>query len=353
LSLILAPLLVPWDGYRTFLRKALQVATGLIFGLSVSIAVLAVRGEAGPYLDTIRSQVSYPARVLAALGYQPGVVGHLTIVSRLLRQDSLRTVLLAPVLVLLVVLVINAARGRSHLSSAPEGRQLEKTMIALIAFSGLAVVVTLALGALWDHGLEVIALPATIATCFLISSIESNPRQLRWRVGVALVTVVMCAIAFGGVTPDSSSGSPEASASLSDWWNVPASPGAAALNSEAARMRGFATMISYARLGQNYDDAHAAFLSRALHLSCSIFHEYPYSTNLQQALACIRNRRPMLVLVGPFFTTIHSSTSHQWDAFVTASNQLLQADYVLGLARADDGGRVAVWIRRADERRLS
>ena len=99
-------------------------------------------------------------------------------------------------------------------------------------------------------------------------------------------------------------------------------------------------------MGQNGDDGHAAFIAGDLELACPIFHQYPFSVNLAQALACIRIRRPRLLLVGPFFYAYHLPPTRRWDAFVGASEQLLRTRYTDAVAMPDGGGTVEVWRLR-------
>jgi hypothetical protein len=118
------------------------------------------------------------------------------------------------------------------------------------------------------------------------------------------------------------------------------------LDEAAASGYGAAAEVTYARLGENNDDGHAAFIRPAFELACPVFHQYAFSANLDDTLACLRDRLPDLVLVGPFFTAANSSTSQNWDAFVSAARRLLEDRYVESLTMPDRGGTVEVWRRR-------
>lgn len=74
--------------------------------------------------------------------------------------------------------------------------------------------------------------------------------------------------------------------------------------------------------------------------------QYEFSSNLNQALACVQRRRPELLLVGPSFGAYPLPKTKGWDGFVSDSRRLLHAHYVLALTNRHGGRSVEVWRRR-------
>jgi len=345
-SLIAIALIVVAKDGPAMRREALRLLTGFAATVAASIAFLAARGELSAYIDTIRSQVGYPDRTLMLQGEHTGIVGHVTVVVRTLHEDPLRSVMLVLAVAALVALLLMALRRRPAQPLASGRTEPGWMLTAFLLGTAAAAVVTLAFSALWDHSLELIALPATFATCFLVSKVESAKLDRRRRIGAIAATTVACCVAFGGLGINRSGGSPEASSAISRWWHTPRSVSAIALDRVAAQARASGAQVTYGRLGTNADDAHAEFIDQNLELACPIFHQYPFSSNLDEALGCIRDQRPQLLLVGPLFFPLHQPTARSWDRFVSASERLLRTRYTKALALPDDGGTVEVWRRK-------
>lgn len=66
---------------------------------------------------------------------------------------------------------------------------------------------------------------------------------------------------------------------LSRWWWEPYSYTAEALESLGA--------VSYAHLGANDEDGHAAFLDESFELACPMFRQYVFIPDLDVVLGCI------------------------------------------------------------------
>jgi hypothetical protein len=338
LALIAAPLVLGWAGTARLRADALRLLAGFAATAGASIAFLAARGELGAYVDTLRSQVGYPDRALAQQGEPAGIPGHVAAVGRIFLEDRARGVLFVVVLAALAALLIPMLRRRGRTALPEPVRGLAGLMLA----TGAAAAVTLALTGLWDHSLELLALPATFGSCLLIWWLESSLRRPARLVAATLLTVTACAVAFGGISTNSP-GSPEAGSAISQWWNTPRSVSAEALDRAAA---GSTATITYARLGQNADDGHAAFVEENLELVCPVFHQYPFSANLDEALSCVRDDEPQLILVGPRFAPLHESATESWDSFVSAGRQLLRNRYERAVKMPDGGEAVEVWKRR-------
>jgi hypothetical protein len=250
--------------------------------------------------------------------------------------------IVASALLWLLVVYLRRRSGGQAVASLMRPLRL---LIAFLVTTTAGAIVILALTAVWYHNLELIALPATFAGCSLAASLETTIRGRRRSAAAVLVSVAACALAFGGLSLDHAA-SPESSQPLSEWIHRPRSVSAIALDEEAAKIGASRGAVTYARLGSNDDDAHAAFVEEDLKLACPVFHQYSYSSNLDQALACIRRRRPELLLVSPSFAPQHRARAQRWDAFVAAAKQLLRARYVDALTMASSQGELQVWRRR-------
>ena len=324
----------------TLRRDVRRALLGLLASGSIVAAWLAVRGELMAYIGTTLSQVGYPDRALVQMGRSPGVLGHLSVVASAIAGSRLRVVLFDLVTSGMVGLAAwelgRGGRGQ------PVGSR-ERLLAGFFLATAAATAGTLAFSALWTHSLESIALAATFGTCLLVSTIETaSPRPFRLMALAA--TGLMCCVAFGGLSIHRG-GVSESSRPISAWWTRPRTVSADALNAAAAAYAP-AGRVSYARLGQNTDDAHAEFIRPELALACPVFHQYPFSTNLEDALTCLRERRPELVLVGPFFSPEQMRGTEDWDAFVAAGRVYLEANYVQSVTMPSRGGTVEVWRRR-------
>jgi len=338
LAAIATPLALNWVGIARFRTDALRFLAGSAGTVAASIAFLAVRGEFGAYLDTVQSQFGYPDRALAQHNQPAGVPGHVLTVGRIFLEDPLRGILFAAVLGALAALLVPMFRQRKQTALVEPVRGLTGFMLS----TGVAGAVTLALAGLWDHSLELLALPAIFACCLLVWWLESAVRGRVKLVIATGATAVICAIALGGISIHSV-GSPEAHSAISKWWTAPRSPSAIALDRAVA---GSTAAFTYARLGPNTDDGHIAFLDEKLDLTCPIFHQYAFSANLGEVLSCIHEEDPDLILVGPRFTSSHESETESWDSFVAAGRRLLRNGYKLAVKMPDGSEVVEVWRRQ-------
>ncbi len=180
LSLIAVAMIMGAKPDGTLIRRGCRLLVGFVTVAAASVAVLAARDELTGYLSTIRSQVGYPNRALAWLREPAGVVGHVKIVGHLLVESRLRTLLFVLVVAALVVILIG---GPLRQRLRDRTRAIRMAPLDVLCLStAAAVAVTLALTALWRHGLEMIALPATFGACVLVSRLQAAPRSHLWRI---------------------------------------------------------------------------------------------------------------------------------------------------------------------------
>ena len=295
LSLIVVPV-VGAKRNGTVIRRTCRLLVGFVTAAGASVAVLAVRGELSGYVSTIESQLGYPSRALAWRGEPAGVIGHVKVVGHLLFASRQRGLLFVLVVAALAVILIADPLWRRLRDRTRATKMAPLDVLFLSAAAGVAV--TLAATALWAHGLEMIALPATLGACVLVSRLQAAPIGRSSRVALIVATAAVCSLAFGGIVLVRSGGSPGARLlPLSAWWRVPNSPAATALNRGAANVRRPAAGVTYARFGGNSDGGYAEFVDQDLELACPKFAQYPFSepSDLTQTLACVRNHLPELV----------------------------------------------------------
>jgi hypothetical protein len=299
---------------------------GLAVTLLGAVAVLALLGELGGYLSTLRDNVAYADDVLAATGRPTGVYGHLWSVAGVTDYTPLLAALgLAGAAFATWALV---PRGRSDDATAG----LAAVFLAVGATAGLALAAT----AVWDHHAQLIAYPGALLAVLGARALELRVADRRWQVLGTGVVAAFVVAAFGGFTtaPGIEHGSSWRSAGHSD----------TATSLELARaVLGRATSgIDYAVLGTNHDEGHAAFLHGSWRLACPRFQQYTFSRHLDDIVRCLRRRHPTLVVVDSALG--HAPEQTRWNAFVDGVSGLLRTLYVR-LPRAERGG-VEVWRLR-------
>ena len=342
-SLVVAPL-IAWRSARQGLTARMsRLAVGVAASVAAMAAVLAARGEFHGFIETMKANVGYENRALREQGYSSGIGGHLRVFDETFfhAQHHPPTVALAVLGVLVAYLVALGMRRRRGDVGAPTGAGPW-----FFAVVGAAVVVTLALTSLWEHNLELLALPGAFLAWFATDTLVGGSKRRRLpRALVALVASLLVLLALGGVSL-SGWGSPQSSSPLAVWWSTPGSVTAQALDAAAEEVSPSGTAVTYARLGANNDEGHAAFAHRRLALACPVFHQYPFSSHLGSVLDCIQERRPELIVVGPDFGGA-SHPTRAWTTFLSASRHLLTARYhPLVTKPYGDKATVVVWRLR-------
>jgi hypothetical protein len=303
-----------------------------VSALAVGALVLALRGELGPYLSTQWANIDYSATVLEGTGRPGGVLGHLRVVRDFVDHPTL-TALLS--VVVAVGAVATLARG-------PRDRAPDRQALAALTLAALvSAFLTLALTAAWDHHLQLLAWPGWLMVAFSTAWLEDLP-PLAVRLPACALGAAATLALFGGPTRSWTTQVP-----LSSWWTTARSPTADALKDprfEALRRDGQTT---YAHLGMNDEEGHAAFLPARFDLACPRFHQYTFSPYLDDVLACIRRERPLLIVATASFAPRFEPRATAWNHFVADGRALLRRHYVLASRRNDlFGKQLDVWRLR-------
>jgi len=297
-------------------------AGGLLVAAGVAVALLAALGELGAYVDTLRENASYANRVLVANGRPGGIHGHV-------RVAETATVHARPLIVVFALACIAAVpllRRARHATTA-----------ALFLAVTAATAVTLALTAAWNHHVQMAAYPGALLAVLLASSLG----RLRPALRVACQTGVAAALvwALGGAGGHGWSVSP--------WSASVTSKTAVALDRTRAARLPDTHVVSYAHLGQNDEEGHAAFLDGDWKLACARFHQYPWSSpdSFRDVVRCLQQKRPELVLVTSSLSPRPGAPA-AWDAFIRDSMRIVRQHYRRVYFLRHPRGTVAVWQLR-------
>ena len=294
-------------------RAARLVAFGWGGGALVAAVVLGIRGELSAYLDTITYNVHYASAQSDSEGLVGRSVEHLRVAVDFLEQAGRWQLPLA-----ILVLVVFAAAASLALW---RGGGSQRALSAVAAATLLGSLVTIGLTAYWEHHLQVLAYPATCIAAALISFAADG---LGRRVG-AMVAVTF--VLFAVWTSAKNDGGLEVSRA---WTSTPISAGAVALERARVHLDPGAERITYAVLGSNSENGHAAFIGSEFDLVCRWFQLYPFNMPEQfdETLACAEREGPRFVLVTLGFFETRADGS-PWAEFVSKSKRLLRDRYEL------------------------
>lgn len=304
----------------------LRFTTGVIATVGTLAAILAVRGELGPYLTMQRGNVTYANHVLEYQGRRGGVLGHLQLVV----DETPHTPRLLALFVLggaLAVWVLLRRRERHGL------------LAALFLATSAATLVTFALTAAWVHHMQLIAYPATLLLAVVVAFLMDIPGRALLRAAAAASVVVA---SLWALSTWDDSGAVTGPRSL--WWSAGSSASADVLEDAAARRHPPPGAVTYARLGRDDDDAHGLFLDHRFNLTCPRFHQHLHTEDLEAVVDCLERRRPQLVLTGSGFA-FDGTAPDRWNAFVQQGEALLEREYAVVLRRNTPRGRVTIWER--------
>jgi hypothetical protein len=312
----LAGLAFPAGTNRARVRGLLVWAGATAAAVSVIFLGLAVRGEAGPYVRTLRENEAYASYALT-VGHLPGGVrGHLDVVRQYVHP------LVWAIILALAALLVGAA-----LAGGSERRQLLRSPLTSLTVAGSAgTAVTLALTALYDHHLEVLAFPVLCASALALEStrtiVGARVGQLAARATVAFLAC-LCLVALFALRQPSVR-------TVRLWAAAPEKLVSGGLTRVAEEMNGAGSAVPYFHLGSNDEMGQGAFLSTSFHLTCPRFHQYPFTpaSALRGTNRCLERTHPRLIAVTPSFQE-NRGDPPAWIQFVLAATS-----YVHGHCRS-------------------
>jgi hypothetical protein len=226
-----------------------------------------------------------------------------------------------------VLAIWTLVRGRTGTPAALSGLYLA---------AAVTTGVTLAATAVWVHHAQAVAYTGLLLIALATSLLESRIADRRLRTAAAGVVAVAVVAAFGGFT------TPAGIKEGVSWRSPGRSETADALEAARSVVHAQHESVSYAVLGRNTDQGHAAFLRGSWHLACPRFHQYPFSQRLDATAACIRMKRPLLVLVDSPLSP--DAGNPDWTAFVRQTRRVLRDEYVRLPATSVSGAEI--WRRR-------
>jgi len=318
---VAAPLAVLLAFEENRRRRALEVLAGAGVAALLAAIVLAIRGELGPYLDTILYNVHYSGAGI----HDGGVRTHLEIVRVFFAASGkwqLPAVELAAAMLLVVTLVGWFRLGRTF-------RRLSAIAVVTLA----AAFVTLASTAIFVVHAQLLAYPAALGTAAVVVAFKDHWKPL----GIAAAAVCMLFAARATLGQEHLS-----QLALRAWRTEPLSTPGLALESTRLRFFPNEERVAYAVFGRNTDDGHAAFVHR-MDLRCRYFVQYPFyrQSQLAETLDCARREQPMLILVTTsFYDPMPGEPA--WEAFVADTRAFLESRYEL----VTEQGMSQVWRRK-------
>jgi hypothetical protein len=151
------------------------------------------------------------------------------------------------------------------------------------------------------------------------------------------------AAALGVVLLGGTAAAPYARAGGVAYWFQSGHSGTAEELEQAAASRfPAAGRITFAHLGQNDEEAVAAFLDSRFALACPAIAQYVFTPHLGGVLRCVEGKRPDLVLVTQNFHR-ERHAPQEWDQFVANGTRLLARDYERVSTRRTPNGLASVW----------
>ena len=212
--------------------------------------------------------------------------------------------------------------------------------VLLLAVGG-ATGVTLALTTVWNHHVQMLAYPGLLLVLFVVAGLDAVVRPILVRRGAQVVAGVAAVLLLGGARPAAADGP------VSTWFHAAHSRTAAALEEVRTERFRAAANVSYAHLGQNDEEGHAAFIGGGWTLACARFHQYPWTpeATLSSILRCVETKQPQLLLVTSSLSDREGAPA-AWHRFVVAAQRIIQRDYRREYFLRHAGGTVAVWQLR-------
>jgi hypothetical protein len=344
-SVPLAALVVAPRGLRVQLAKA----AGGFAGVAAAAAVaLAVRGELHGYIENFKDNISYSRNVLSATGSVTGIPGHIKIAAwAASRPGHVLGVAVGKPLHLVVVLAVFllagalAVRTLRRRPATPGAATATRFLAAAFLSATALTALTLALTAAWSPHDQMLAFPELLLIVFVIAWLVSAKPELV--AGARRIAAVCAVAALGIVLLGGTASAPYARAGgVSYWFDSAHSATAEELEQAAASRFPAARRITYVHLGQNDEEAVAAFLDGRFALACPAIAQYVFTPHLDGVLRCVEGKQPELVLVTQKFRREPHAPA-EWDRFVGDGTRLLDRDYERVSTRRTPNGVASVW----------
>ena len=313
----LAGILIAAEDRSAFIR---QIAAGAVISVAAIVAVLIIRGELLPFVETIKLNIAYSQGDL--IGGNKGIGSifrHLQLAGGRGTYDKLLALALMNVLVALSLLQEDSDRDRRAISIAA-------------FFTSVVALVVLSMTGVQFHHAQILCIPTIIALLGLSSLLDRAAQ----RSGVlALATIILTGLLMGGhpLFPPQYAAYTKSRLLESFTIHERVSP-------ETKSIGSLATPGAYARIGQNDDEGHAIGL-RDWKLACPRFHQYPFLPEaiLNVVLDCA-SRSPTLLVSASF--KAEPGASPQWLNFVAKGEELISRHYSCRSALSD----IRVCVRR-------
>jgi hypothetical protein len=348
-SVPLAALVLAPRGLRAQLAKA---AGGFVAVAGAAAIALAVRGELHGYIENFKDNISYSRNVLSATGSVTGIPGHIKIAAwAASRPGHVLGVPVGKPLHLLVVVAVFllagalAVRTLRRRPATPPGAATPAAATRFLAAAFLCATattaLTLALTAAWSPHDQMLAFPELLLIAFVIAWLVSDEPQLA--AGLRGIAVVCAVAVLGIVLLGGTAAAPYARAGgVSYWFDSGHSETAEELERAAASRFPATRKVTYVHLGQNDEEAVAAFLDGRFALACPAIAQYVFTPHLDGVLRCVEGKRPELVLVTQKFRREPHAPA-EWDRFVADGTRLLDRDYERVSTRRTPNGVASVW----------
>lgn len=248
-------------------RGVVRALIALAATVAGSVALLAILGWLGGYLDAFGRNRTYASDVIVYFGFEDSPFGHLAKLQADWAALSSASIAWVPVVLVLVVLVFAIVLQALRRSPASSERIL---VTAWLAVSILGVLAALALTYVWPHHAQAIYLPVAMAMIVLASLIPARWPFLLWAALILIFSVVAAGWGPGSSLADRvttiNANFDVARAEISE---IP----------KDARILNTAPLgeFTYARLGSNDDRGYLADVRDGAVLACPAFHLYDFS----------------------------------------------------------------------------
>jgi hypothetical protein len=283
----------------------ISIALGASVSVALIVGVLFTRNELSPFLETIMLNIAHSHGNL--IGSKKGLaslVEHMRLAG--LGGWNLLAKLVPILLGIMVALIILSSKpGRKH-------TQIAISATCVLTFVGSLAV--LSVTGYWDIHRQILYIPSIITLISLSSLLDASVEVARLR---TLGLIFLIGLMMSGTLT-----------LQEDFGAVRSFRGAYAafdeVSPETRRLLAIGSSGTYARLGQNDDDGHAAGLSN-WKLACPRFHQYPFysATVLNEILECASTVPVLIVSAG----IAPQPDWPSWNEFVASVENLLAHNY--------------------------